>query len=189
MPTTGDGGSIAPWILAVLKALGTSANNYNNVALALWAASEGMPDYANNWLATERGGYGGSAFNSAGVFAYPTFAIGVKATADTIKQSNMNGIYVALREARSLSFIYDAINSAPWCDNCQGGRYPIALYQYLTGTVGGVQSPGRQFGVPVQEPTQPPVWDWSDHVHDAGKALTAAARKVSGYAAAIRRLP
>ena len=189
MPTTGDGGGTAAWVLAVLRGLGVAPNGYNDVALGLWAASEGMPDYANNWLATERGGYGGAKFNAAGVWSYPTFAAGVQATVDTISQANMAPIATALRQARSLSFIYDAINASDWCGGCQNGRYPEALYNYLTGLVGGVQSPGRTFGVPVQEPTQPPAWDWSDHVRDAARSVSAAARHVSGYADAIRRLP
>lgn len=171
-------------------------------ALQLWAQSEGMPSWAFNWLATERSGFGGTKYNSAGVFAYPTFAAGIAATAATIEQTNMKHILAAFRKNSDLHAIYVAINSSPWCTTkhkdgsygpCQNGLYPVALEEALTGgrTPAGGTRRGPT-GLPPNSPYGkaglPPPWDWSATVADAAAKLQARHPIRAGYAAAIRHI-
>lgn len=186
MPTPGADNS--GWEAAVLKGLDAPDVPDSNLALTLWAQSEGMPSWANNWLATERSGFGGTKYNKAGVWAYPSFEAGIAATVATIKQPNMSGILSGFRTRSNLAGLYLAINDSPWCPGCQHGHYPVAIYDYLLHIVGGKPAPGVFGGFPVQGPTQPPDFDWSATVNSTATVVGAHARKVSGYASNIGRL-
>jgi hypothetical protein len=187
MPSPGADAS--GWEDAVLAALRCPQTQGNSLALSLWAQSEGMPAWANNWLATTKGGYGGTKFNSAGVWAYPTFAAGVAATAATIRQSNMQPILAALQPGNTpLSLIYQVINASPWCHGCQHGHYPVAMYDYLLGVVGGKPAPGVLGGFPVQGPSQPADFDWSATIGKTATAVSARLARIQGYASGFKRL-
>lgn len=125
------GGTQGDWRVGLLEALGAPVNNLNVDALEWWAASEGMPDWENNWLATTIGGYGGVVVNSAGVKRYPTVADGVAATAATLAYGAYANVVRALRTGTSLEEIWSAINSSPWCSRCQNGLYPVVLFDNL----------------------------------------------------------
>lgn len=186
MPTPSPDAS--GWEDALLAAIGAPITSESSLTLSLWAASEGMPAWANNWLATERGGYGGTKFNSAGVWAYPTFTAGIAATAATLKQTNMSGILSGFRERSNMAGLYLAINTSPWCPRCQGGHYPEAVYNYLLHLVGGTPAPGTFGGFPVQGPTQPPDFDWSRAVRQTADVVGSHKRALDGYARAIGNL-
>lgn len=193
MPTPGADAS--GWEDALLRALKCPVTNVSSLALSLWAASEGMPSYAHNWLATTRSGFGGYKYNKAGVWVYPTFAAGIAATAATISQHNMADILTALRKAQSLAKIYKAINASPWCKGCQHGTYPSALLVYLTqhppsgaGLPVLAQPPGSAPPFPVQGPTQPPDFDWSATIGETAKAIDRHTSRIHGYAANIGKL-
>lgn len=188
MPVQPSGGSSRPaWVLAVLKALGTHDNGDNGLALELWAQSEGAVDYTHNWLNTTMPGYGGVSINSVGVKHYPTFADGVKATAATIRQPIMSGIFYALTSGVDLDVIYHAINSSKWNPpGTQGGHYPVTLYNYLVALghfPGGTVVAGTR---PPPDPTAAPPWDWSPLVKRSADLLHTHGKTIRDYARAIR---
>lgn len=188
MPRTGPEVTAAPWALAVLAALGATSNGDNALALDLWAQSEGAPGWRHNWLNTTLSGYGGVSVNSVGVKAYPTFAAGVKATAATLSQSNMSGIRYALVSGLDIQVIYSAINASPWCGGCQGGHYPVVLYNYLRGLG---QFPGTSVVAgtrPPPPPADPPAWDWSAHVRTAADQIDNRRRRLHAILGSIRRI-
>lgn len=188
MPRTRSDGSVAPWALAVLAALGTSSNGDNGLALDLWAQSEGAPDWRHNWLNTTLNGYGGTSINSVGVKAYPTFAAGVKATASTLRQGNMSGIYYALTSGVDIQVIFTAINASPWCGGCQSGHYPVILYNYLHG-LGRFPNTVVVAGTrPPPPPADPPGWDWSVHVRAAADQIDNRRRRLHAILNGIRRI-
>jgi len=150
------------WRILLLDALGAPSTPVNLDALALWAQSEGTPAGWYNWLATTEPGYGGRDVNTAGVKAYPSRSEGVAATAATLHLGYYVQVVAALRAGNSLQRIWQAVNSSPWCAHCQGGRYPVALYDHL-----GTPPPGT--GVPP--PAPPP----------AAGGSTAGARAVSAF--------
>ncbi len=124
----------------------------NRLALDLWASSEGMPAWENNWLATTLDGYGGTAVNGVGVKAYPTEDAGARATAGTLVLGYYTAVLNAFKQDAGLAALYIAINASPWCGGCQGGSYPIALHDYLSG--GGNISPSNP-PAPSAPPAQP----------------------------------
>lgn len=175
-------------MLAVIAGLGGQANGDNVLALTLWAQAEGAPDWRNNWLNTTMPGYGGVSVNSVGVRAYPTFAKGVAATVATLKQPLMSGIAYALSSGLDLDVIYHAINSSKWCGGCQGGRYPVTIYNYLQGM--GV-APGTSVvagDIPARPATDPPRWDWSAQVRAAAGAVDGRRRHLGAILQLIRHL-
>lgn len=181
-------GSGIPWINAVLAGLGANPNGDNDLALALWAQAEGAPDWRHNWLNTTMPGYGGYSVNSAGVRAYPTFQAGVRATVATLRQPIMSGVAYALTSNVDIGVIYEAINKSPWCAHCQGGHYPVTIYNYLQahGQSPVSVTPGSASLPPMN--TDPPAWDWSAHVRAAAGAVTTRQRRLHGILNALRHL-
>lgn len=137
---------MASWESDLLSVLGAPHSQTNIEALQYWAVSEGVPTSWNNWLATTYDGYGGRNVNSVGVKAYPTQSDGAHAIAATITNGRYNALVLALLEGDSITRVYDAINDSPWCGGCQGGHYPIALYNFIHGG-------NRNF--PQQSPSAP----------------------------------
>lgn len=135
------------WQQEVLALIGAKWTAAGTRALTLWAQSEGMTPSYHNPLATTLGGYGGHSINSAGVQSYPTWPQGERATAATLGASYYVGIVAALKAGNTLYRIWAAINASPWCNGCQKGHYPIALWNVL-----GKSTPG---GPPPPPP--PPV--------------------------------
>lgn len=181
-------GSGLPWVNAVLTGLGATPNGDNDLALALWAQAEGAPDWRHNWLNTTMPGYGGYSVNSAGVRAYPTFNDGVRATVATLKQNIMSGVAFALRSNMDIGVIFEAINASPWCAHCQGGHYPVTIYNYLQahGQSPTSVTPGSASLPPMN--TDPPSWDWSAHVRQAAASVETRQRRLGGILNAIRHL-
>jgi hypothetical protein len=113
-----------------------------SLALDLWAQSEGMPDDWFNWLAhTDRvaGCYAPATLpdgsrNTDGVVRCPTHAAGVIATVYALNlpyYTHVKFFFQATLVPEKLNDIWTAINASPWCGHCQGGLYPIRLYNYL----------------------------------------------------------
>lgn len=142
------------WRGLLLEALSCPLSEVNVDALQWWADSEGTPAGWNNWLATTLSGFGGVSVNGAGVKAYPSVQAGVDATAATLRGSAYRNVITALQDGNSFHEIWSAINSSPWCSHCQGGLYPIVLFQHL-GAVATGPAPGS-FGPPSgsYSPTQ-----------------------------------
>lgn len=77
------------------------------------------------------------------MWRYPSLIDGILATAAELQTPRMAGVVEQLRHPTTLTALYAVINRSAWCPDCQGGRYPLALYQYLrTGGPG----PQRQSG-------------------------------------------
>lgn len=131
-------------LAGVMQTLSGTYNATTLEALILWADSEGTPDRWNNPLATTEGWPGAYDVNSAGVKAYPSQNAGIGATVKTLRLGYYSAVVRAIRSNAGMQAIYDAINASPWCAHCQGGRYPIALYDALA----------RQGHIP--KPPQPP---------------------------------
>lgn len=127
-------GSAQAWPALLLAAIGAPRESTSEDALLWWAQSEGMPPSANNWLATTEPGFGGTVYNSAGVRAYPTEADGIAATKATLENGSYAPILAAFRGRHSLAAIWEAVNASPWCSGCQGGKYPVVLYDNLGGS-------------------------------------------------------
>lgn len=188
MVQVGSNGSAPAWALAVLTALGGTDDGDNVTALALWAVAEGAPDWRHNWLNTTMGGFGGYSINSAGVKAYPTFAKGVAATAATLRQPIMSGITYALTSGLDLDVIYHAINSSLWCKGCQGGRYPVTIYNYLQGLGQAPPTSVVAGDIPARPSTDPPRWDWSAQVRAAAGAVNTRRQHLGAILQVIRHL-
>ena len=120
-----------PWFFYVLYYLGADTGGANAEAMALWAASEGMPAWENNWLATTLAMPGSHAVNDKGVQAYPDEATGVEAIVSTLLGSpssyGYGPVVAAFRNNAGLQLIWEAINNSQWCSGCPGGRYPAQL--------------------------------------------------------------
>lgn len=120
------------WRELLLSAMLAPVNTLTVDALQWWADSEGMPAWENNWLATTIDGYGGRVVNSAGVKAYPTVLDGVNATWATLSYPVYRPVVTAFRAGSGLENIWSAVNASPWCNGCQGGKYPVVLYNHLS---------------------------------------------------------
>ena len=118
------------WYRDVLAGLGAPDTPTNEQALQAWHTSEGTSPSAYNWLATS-GTYGQptngviAPNNGNPIHSFANYQAGVNATVRTIQ--GYPGVVSALKQGNSLSAIYGAINSSPWCKGCQGGNYPEAL--------------------------------------------------------------
>lgn len=147
MPTT-------TWIATTLGFLTAPQTGTNWLALTLWAASEGLPAWYHNWLATflETTGWQPARTGFTPPY-YPSRQDGIDATVLTIKQSNMAGILAALRAGNDLGAIWRAINQSTWCRGCQTGKYPVQLYdqvvasQVPTPTGGAIPPVARAPGI------------------------------------------
>lgn len=122
------------WQTEVLDALHAPASDENVQILTLWAQSEGTPPEWNNWLATTREWPGAVAVNSAGVKHYPSEADGVAATVDTLRLHYYVQVVYALTQDKGRAEVFAAINQSPWCSGCQGGHYPIRLWEWVNST-------------------------------------------------------
>ena len=133
------------WEADLTFVLGAPASADNVLVLDLWAQSEGMPDSANNWLACSQTGFGGYSSPPYSEPFFPTLALGIEATATFLSGSNYAVVVGYLKGDQGLANLYQAINESRWCSGCQGGHYPIDLYNYLSGS-----------GAPPPEPSPNP---------------------------------
>ena len=127
---------MADWITLTLSDLGAPETSTNRAALEEWAQSEGMPASANNPLAATDRLTGSTDFNSSGVQNYSSIDVAASLYARKFQTLTYDAIGFALRKGDDLNIIYDAINQSPWCGGCQGGHYPIVMYQQLHGGAG-----------------------------------------------------
>lgn len=95
--------SEAAWITALLTSLGAPQTQANINSLTSWIRHESTwpPGAANNPLNTTLSMGGGTNFNSVGVKNYPTAAIGIQATIQTLL-GGYPGIVAALKSGRGL---------------------------------------------------------------------------------------
>lgn len=141
------------WETDFLNGLGAPLTSPNYQALTLWASSEGTTG-SNNPLAIS-GHHPGSTHciaqcgSSSEIMAYDTMANGVAANVAFLQGSYYVGVVSAFQKNAGLNAIWAAVNQSPWCTGCQGGKYPIAIYNAIpnpTGAVGQALA-GVQAGV------------------------------------------
>lgn len=126
------------WQVDLLAYLGAPNVGGNVDALTMWADSEGVQPWANNWLATSWRTLDSVNYNDAGVQAYPDQQTGVEAIGDTLLKSDPRygyGLIVdGFREQLGTSFqMWDYVNKSSWCSGCDGGFYPNVWYAWLQG--------------------------------------------------------
>lgn len=124
------------WQADVLNGIGAPVTATGVRALTLWAGSEGMPAWENNWLATTEPGFTGTPINATGVRAYPTEPKGVAATVATLDGLSYAAVVDAFKNGGQLVSVWSAVNSSPWCSGCQSGHYPVQLWQAAQSTTG-----------------------------------------------------
>jgi len=177
------------WRVAICDILGAPSTGTNLAALHYWAVSEGMPDRYNNWLATTQDGYGGTVVNSVGVKAYPSVEDGAAATVKTLTNGRYNGVVEQLRYGKSIVQLYAAINDSPWCGGCQGGHYPIALYNYVESVLHAVVPPPTTKAVPQQNVPSTNRDNaragWGNFVSYWNEQLPAQTNRLNGFGKAI----
>ena len=143
------------WEFDLLGSLGAAPTLTNLEFFNLWASSEGVAATANNPLAitdpTNQFPHSGVVASNGGdpVYAFPTAAIGGQALASFLK-SGYPGVVSAVKAGNSLSAMWQAVNQSGWCRGCQGGKYPVAVYQAIGGNApatifgGGATGQGAQ---------------------------------------------
>ena len=139
------------WEYALLRYLGapevlTDAGmekQYPNALLALnlWAQSEGS--VTNNPLATSGMGAGATKCvaqcgSSSPIYEYDNVADGVAQMGRFLQGSYYTKIVSALLANDTLSAIFNAMNSSPWCKGCQSGQYPVDLSKQVNGQSQGI---------------------------------------------------
>ena len=127
------------WQTDLLKNLGATPNATNLYFLSLWSQSEGVANQNYNWLATTdpAGNYphAGIVAPNGGdpVYAYPSEAVGIQATSQFLQ--NGYAPLVKALQGNDLGQMWLALNQSGWCRGCQGGKYPVAVYDALNGKV------------------------------------------------------
>lgn len=101
------------WTEQFLLGLNAPVNNHTLYGISAWLEGENTKA-KNNGLATTRIGYGGTDFNSAGVKNYPTFALGMQATIDTINRAPYKKLRAAIHAGVSAHDIAAEIVASPW---------------------------------------------------------------------------
>jgi hypothetical protein len=97
----------------LLTAIGAPQTSENVRAIAAWAQAEGTAA-AYNPLATTRAAAGTTDFNGVGVKNYATYAEGVQATADTLRNGRYANILAALAQGTSAEAVARAVAQSPW---------------------------------------------------------------------------
>src|SRR5512135_1047174 len=136
----------------LLTELGAPVTDENLRFLRAWSQAEGTRA-AHNPLATTKGGYeGASDFNSAGVKDYPSYEVGVKATADTLRlkhyQPIVEGLMAGDTDPRDLGY---RVARSPWGT----GRGILKVLNSLVPTA----EAGEPAGQPAPRGRQPGTFD------------------------------
>lgn len=136
------------WRVMFLHGIGAPVTRGNLAALQAWALSESG---YNSTYGTNMAGpfaYNPLAItvsvgipvvgdlNSVGVKRFGSTAAGVTATIRFMQHFGYSAVINALRNDDQAA-LYTAVNQSGWCRGCQGGHYPIGLYNYVNG--GSVQ--------------------------------------------------
>jgi len=114
------------WAGDFLRTMGVPSCKSNMVVVVSWQLAE-FTQAAWNPLATTHAMPGSTAFNTSNVQNFPSLAVGLQATKDTIVQGSPTYGYGAI--VSTLSNCSDpmttarAINASSWCRGCAGGTY------------------------------------------------------------------
>lgn len=122
----GDHVTYGAWAGYFLRTMGVPSCQSNMVAVVSWQLAE-FTQAAWNPLATTHAMPGSTLFNSSNVQNYPSLAVGLQASKDTIVGGSPSYGYGAI--VSTLSHCTDpmttarAINASSWCRGCAGGTY------------------------------------------------------------------
>jgi hypothetical protein len=116
------------WAKGLLGALGAPACLNNVVSVVAWESAESTTAVWNP-LATTLRAPGSTPYNGAGVQSYPSAAVGLAATIDTLRYgadeygygSILNGLAACAAPGDTAL----AINASMWCRGCAGGAYVL----------------------------------------------------------------
>lgn len=167
--------------LTVLTEAGLPRSALNVSALHSWGDSEGMPDWANNYLASHLATPNSTQYDASGVRAYSTFNHGVEATIATLREARFAAIWQALADNAGYRAIWTAINRSPWRPHAQNGLYPVALYELIA-------HPEEAITAPSAATQTAELYDWSQSVKVSGESLAGSASRASRTSAALRGL-
>ena len=140
----------------VCNGLGVSPSQNNIAALLAMMAVQEPPGAGpnNDPLCTEKAGFGGVAWNGAGVESYPTPQDGIDASVATLQLSYYNVVVSEMRTNQVASMICDAWAQSPW-----GGNPTETINQVLANMTyySNIDVPGSHVVVvpPVPEPPAP----------------------------------
>lgn len=146
------------WIPKLINMMGWPDDPAVSLALDLWSLSEdstySMQNKCHNYIAIIWPDGQLTPWNSfrcgnatCHVQCYVSEDVGVRATFTFLSQPQFASVVSAFHEPWSKSkmetlFFY--INGADFCKGCQGGRYPIVLYNWLHGKAGRMpNAPGE----------------------------------------------
>lgn len=101
------------WAEQFLLELAAPVNDHTLYAIYAWLAGESTKA-RNNGLATTHGGLRFTPFNSAGVKNFPTFAIGMRATCETITNRIYHDLLAEILKGKSAHAICREIVKSPW---------------------------------------------------------------------------
>ncbi len=87
------------WRTKLLAAINAPNNTQNRLLLRAWAKAEGG-SAKNNPLNTTQPEQGSTPYNSSLVQSYPSGAVGIAATATTLKNGFYNGILADMRSGK-----------------------------------------------------------------------------------------
>lgn len=97
----------------LLRRLGLPVTTENLRVMDAWARAEGTSARFNP-LATTQSGPGATSFNSVGVKNYPSYAVGLDATARVMVNGKYGGILAALARGNNADEVARAIAASPW---------------------------------------------------------------------------
>lgn len=164
---------------ALAAGIGAPVSLGVGTVLALWAQSEGVPAEAHNPMATLRTGYGETYRPPWTAPFYPHLYAGQRAFVDTLTSggAGYDGILRALRGDEGIVVTFNAVNESAWCRGCQGGNYPVDLYNAMVAiggataggtTASGAPAPGT---TPTFTPAQPVPLAGLDGIPEAWSEL------------------
>lgn len=158
-----------PWIPALITSMGWPDDPAVSLGLDLWNRSE---DYngtgvtrVHNYIAVIWPPGDLPPFNSfkcgnatCHVQAYSTQEKGIAAITRFLQQSEFSLLDTEMHEPYwkgKLEKIFYRINGGGFCTGCQGGKYPIQLYDYLSGHIRNQPSNVLVPGKPIPQPREP----------------------------------
>ena len=169
------------WIPKLMASMGWPDDPAVSLALDLWSLSEDstykMQSYCHNYIAITWPPGQKAPWNSfkcgastCHVQCYGSEAEGVNATMRFLQQSTYSLLDTEMQETwwkGKLEKIYYLINGLPFCGGCQGGKYPIVLYNYLAGHIrnqpSNVLTPGKP--IPISRVPVSIFTAWHDLTH------------------------
>lgn len=193
------------WIPKLLAGMGWPDDGATSLALDLWSRSEDgsyrMQNTCHNYIAItypqgDRAPWnsfksGGKTYN---VQCYSSEEKGVAATVEFLNQGAYSEVDQRFRaqflKGAKISSIYFAINAAPFCAGCQGGHYPIMLYNYLFRKRGGKgfsPYPGGYAPPPRAKVDITIFTAWHDFTRQLSRTFPAVIRKLDAETRLIRR--